>query len=137
MIIKYFYSVLSDLTGLAIAAAAVLIITVDKAIKNMMQNKITINLKLTPSLNANTLTTELLTKYPNGMHIAPDMMINLKKPTDSSFIIADTEAPITLRIPISFKRFSVLYVTIPINPIIEIINTTKEIIPMNCISPPG
>jgi hypothetical protein len=71
--------------------------------KNMRQNKITNNLKLTPSLNANTLTMELLTIYPNGMHIAPDMIINFKNPTDSSFIIADTEAPITLRMPISFN----------------------------------
>ena len=96
------YSVLSDFTGLAIAAAAVLITTVDKAMKNMIQNKITNNLKLTPSLNANTFTTELLTIYPNGIHIAPDMIINFRKPTDSSFTISDTEAPITLRIPISF-----------------------------------
>jgi hypothetical protein len=81
------YSVLKDLTGLTIAAAAVLITTVDKAMKNMTQNKIPNNLKLTPSLNANTLTTELLTIYPNGMHIAPDIIINFKNPTDSSFTI--------------------------------------------------
>src|SRR5215203_5077012 len=137
MIIKYFYSVLRLLTGLAIAAVAVLMTTVDIAIKNMMQNKITSNLKLTPSLNAKKLTTKLLTIYPSGMQIAAAMIINFKKPTDSSFIIAQTEAPITLRMPISFKRFSVLYVTIPINPIIAIINTTKEIMPMNCMSAPG
>ena len=84
------------------AAVAVLIITVAKAIKNMTQNKIINNLKLTPSLNANTFTTELLTIYPNGIQIAPDMIINFKNPTESSLIIVDTEAPITLRMPISF-----------------------------------
>src|SRR4030095_1132489 len=103
-----FYSVLNDLTGLATAAVVVLIITVAKAIKNITQNKIINNLKLTPSLNANTLTTELLNIYPNGMQIAPDIIISFRNPTDNSFTIVDTEAPITLRMPISFKRFSVL-----------------------------
>lgn len=102
------YSVLNLLIGFATAAEAVLITTVANAIKNITQNKITNNLKLTPSLNANTLTTVSLTKYPNGMHIAPDIIINFKNPIDSSFTIVDTEAPITLRMPISFKRFSVL-----------------------------
>jgi hypothetical protein len=80
-------------------------------VKNITQNKVTNNLKLTPIIKCEHIyKLNYLPYILNGMHISPDMRLLISKIQQIAlFIITDTEAPITLRMPISFKRFSVLY----------------------------